>query len=154
MSMNHNLHAIAAILVVVVIAGCSAGAGASASPSPSPSLSLVPLLPSPGDSATPGTSAPPGGVVSTPDEAAQRVIAEYPQFEGMSAKDPELIGGCCWYEATAVPGGFQVVMTVGWGDCPSGCINKHIWTFAVTPAGEVGLIGEEGDGLPPGSLPD
>jgi hypothetical protein len=153
MSMNRNRHAIAAILVIaLVFAGCSAGAGASASPSPSPSFSLVPVSPSPGASSS-SPVIPATGPVSTPDEAAARVIAENPRFEGIGARDPDLIGGCCWYEATAVPGGFQVVVTIGWGDCPSGCINEHVWTFAVTPAGEVGLIGEKGEELPPGDLP-
>jgi hypothetical protein len=44
-------------------------------------------------------------------------------------------------------------MRVGWGDCPSGCIDEHTWTFAVTPAGDVGLIGEDGDEVPSGILP-
>jgi hypothetical protein len=64
-----------------------------------------------------------------------------------------MIGGCCWYLASSVAGGYQVVMRVGWGDCPSGCIDEHTWTFAVTPAGDVGLIGEDGDEVPSGILP-
>jgi len=75
------------------------------------------------------------------------------RFEGFEARDPDMIGGCCWYEATEIEGGYQVVMHVGWGDCPAGCINKHTWTFAVTPDGEVGLVGESGDPVPPGDFP-
>lgn len=79
--------------------------------------------------------------------------AEYPEFAGLTPPDPELIGACCWYEATAVEGGYQVVFTVGWGDCPAGCINRHRWTFAVAPGSEVALIGEDGPGVPADVMP-
>jgi len=32
----------------------------------------------------------------------------------------------------------------GFGDCPSGCINKHIWKFNVFQNGKVKFIGEQG----------
>ncbi|KAG4065017.1 hypothetical protein HA402_004140 [Bradysia odoriphaga] len=33
--------------------------------------------------------------------------------------------------------------THGWGDCPSGCINRHYWKFSVSPSG-VTLLSESG----------
>jgi hypothetical protein len=119
------------LTVLLVLAACSAGGGPPASPSPSPA----------------------GPIVTSPEEAAARVQAEHPEFAGLGPLDPDLIGACCWSEAKAVDGGYQVVFTVGWGDCPAGCINRHRWTFAVAPAGQVGLIGEEGPEVPANVMP-
>jgi hypothetical protein len=151
--MNATARALLVVLALIALAGCAAG---SASPSGSPSPSLpAPASPTPG-SPTPGTSPSPppdGGDIATPDEAAARVVEEFPMFTGIGPMDPDLIGACCWYEASRVNGGFQVTFTVGWGDCPAGCIDRHNWTFAVTPAGQVGLIAEDGPSVPPGQLP-
>ena len=118
--------------LLLVLAACSAaGAPSSASPPPSPSQPAV----------------------TSPEEALARVQAAHPEFAGLGPLDPELIGACCWSEAKAVDGGYQVVFTVGWGDCPAGCINRHQWTFAVAPDGQVGLIGEQGPEVPAGIMP-
>jgi hypothetical protein len=123
------------IASLLMLAACSAaGPRASQPPSASPS----PRQPS----------------VTSPEQAAARVKAEHPEFAGLTPPNPDLIGACCWYEATAVEGGYQVVVTVGWGDCPAGCIHRHVWTFAVAPEGRVGLIGEDGPPVPAGQLPD
>jgi len=114
-------------VLLIVLAACSA-AGGSAPPSPSPA---------------------PGPAVTSPEEALARVQAKHPDLAGLGPLDPDLIGACCWSEAKAVEGGYQVMFTVGWGDCPAGCINKHVWTYAVAPDGRVGLIGEEGPAVPP-----
>jgi hypothetical protein len=119
------------LTLLLVLAACSAAGGPPPTPSPSPS----------------------GPAVTSPEEAAARVQAEHPEFAGLGPLDPDLIGACCWYEATAVEGGYQVVFNVGWGDCPAGCINRHRWTFAVAPDGRVGLIGEEGTEVPPDVMP-
>lgn len=37
------------------------------------------------------------------------------------------------------------VFTVGWGDCPSGCINRHYWDVAVEYNGNVIFLREYGD---------
>jgi hypothetical protein len=122
------------VVVLLMLAACSA---ASSRPSPSPSPSPAPSEPG----------------VKTPDEAAARIQAEHPELAGIGPLDPDVIGACCWYEATAVDGGYQVVFTVGWGDCPAGCIDRHRWTFAVAPDGQIGLIGEEGPAVPAGQMP-
>lgn len=92
-------------------------------------------------------------MVTSPEEAVARVQAEHPEFTGLGPLDPDLIGACCWADAKAVEGGYQVVFTVGWGDCQAGCINRHLWTFVVAPAGEIALIGETGPAVPAEEMP-
>ena len=118
--------------LLLVLAACSAaGAPLSASPPPSPGQPAA----------------------TSPEEALARVQAAHPEFAELGPLDPELIGACCWSEAKAVEGGYQVVFTVGWGDCPAGCIYRHQWTFAVAPDGQVGLIGEQGPEVPADIMP-
>lgn len=38
----------------------------------------------------------------------------------------------------------------GFGDCPAGCISRHIWKLKVYRDGSVEFLGEEGDPLPDG----
>jgi hypothetical protein len=117
--------------LLLVLAACSSAGGSPSTPSPSPS----------------------GSPVTSPEDATARVQAAHPEFAGLGPLDPDVIGACCWAEAKAVEGGYQVVFTVGWGDCPAGCINRHKWTFAVAPDGQVGLIGEEGPEVPANVMP-
>jgi hypothetical protein len=114
------------VTLVLVVAACSAAGGPPPTPSPSPS----------------------GPAVTSPEEATARVQAAHPEFAGLGPLDPELIGACCWAAAKAVEGGYQVVFNIGWDDCPAGCINRHTWTFAVAPDGQLGLIGEDGPEVP------
>ena len=110
----------------------------------------------PASSLGPGASPPSASgaiVVTSPEAAAALVIGQDPRFAGFQPPDRDAIGQCCWYEATAVEGGYQVVIRVGWGDCPSGCIDEHRWTYAVSPDGQVGLINETGEPVPPNVLP-
>jgi hypothetical protein len=125
--------------LLVVLAACSSSAGAP-----------VPPAPTLGEPSSAAQSAPTAGGVTTPDEAAQRVIALDPRFAGLQAKNPDLIGGCCFYEATPTADGFQVVVELGWGDCPAGCINRHRWTYRVGPDGTTTLLSETGDPVPAG----
>ena len=118
--------AIAAVAVVAI--ACSAGTSSSTPPSPSP-----------------GTS-----TITTPEQAAARVAEVAPGLEGIRAKDPDLIGGCCFWEATPTADGFQVTFEVGWGDCPAGCIERHRWTYSVSRDGAVSLIAESGSPVPSG----
>jgi hypothetical protein len=70
-------------------------------------------------------------------------------FAGAMEQDPELIGGSKWWTATPLPGGgYQIVMTVGWGDCMAGCIERHTWTFNVAPDGSIEKVADEGDPVP------
>jgi hypothetical protein len=125
---------LAAILAVVVLACGGAGSSPASPPSPDPSF---------------------GGPVATEADAVARVVAHEPRFAGVRARDPALIGQAAWYEVVPASGvgAFVVTMRIGWGDCPSGCIEEHSWTYAVLPDGEVRLQSEGGSAVPPDAWP-
>ena len=127
-----------AILLVLAGAACGGGtAGASiapvASPGSSPAASLVP--------------------VTTPEQATERVVATEPRLNGVPPRQPDSIGATSWYEATPAGDGFRVEVYVGWGDCISGCIDDHTWTYSVARDGTVSLVSEEGVPVPDGEWP-
>jgi hypothetical protein len=82
------------------------------------------------------------------DRAVALVLSQDPRFGGIEARDPQLIGQAAWYEVAAEGDGWKVTVRIGWGDCPSGCINEHTWTYSVTAQGSVALASERGDVLP------
>lgn len=128
----------APIAALILVTACASAGGGS----------LAPASPSALAGASPSAGA---GPVGSPEQAAALVLAQRPEFAGIEARNPELIGQANWYEVTPIAGGgWQVVVEMGWGDCPAGCIDKHRWTFAVAPDGSVGLIKEEGPPLPSG----
>jgi hypothetical protein len=60
-----------------------------------------------------------------------------------------VIGASKWWRATPMgDGGYSIAITLGWGDCPAGCISHHTWTFTVTADGSVTKTGESGDPIP------
>jgi carboxypeptidase family protein len=83
------------------------------------------------------------------------IVAVEPRFAGIGRQDPDLIGQSAWYQARPASGvgAFVVMIQMGWGDCPSGCIEKHTWTYAVAPDGTVTLLTEGGDPIPDDLLP-
>lgn len=93
---------------------------------------------------TPGGSGHP----TTAVEAAHLALAQQPRFAGIGPLDQDLIGQAAWYEVAESADGWQVVIRIGWGDCPAGCINQHRWTYAVGKDGTVTFTREEGDALP------
>ena len=111
----------------------------------SPSPSSVP--PSPPASPAPSASSSPTPVVSA-EAAAALVLAADSRFSTLKPKDTELIGQCCFYEVTPVGDGYEVMVEIGWGDCPAGCMNRHRWFFTVTGTGEVTLDRENGPEVP------
>ncbi len=115
----------AALLLVLVLlgAGCAA---ASTDPSPTP-----PPLPVP---------------VTTPEQAVARVILAEPRLTGIAPRNPDAIGQASWYEVAPASGvgAFVVTVRIGWGDCPAGCIDQHVWHYAVAPDGAVTIVSEEG----------
>ena len=132
--MRHLPRASVTLLLTVLLAAC-AGSAAPASGSPAP---------------TPA----PSGPVQTAQEAAVRVLAAHPEFAGIGPLNTDVIGQCCWYEVAPGAGGYRVTVHVGWGDCPSGCIEHHEWLFSELAAdGTVTLLGESGSPLAPGVLP-
>jgi hypothetical protein len=91
----------------------------------------------------------PGGSPPIDAGAAVRLaLAQQARFAGIGPHDESLIGQAAWYQVADVEEGWQVVIRIGWGDCPAGCINEHRWTYAVGRDGSVELIREEGDALP------
>jgi hypothetical protein len=68
----------------------------------------------------------------------------------MVPQDPNLIGQCCFYTAAPAVDGYAVTVEIGWGDCPSGCINRHHWFYSVTNAGAIQLDREDGPPVPAG----
>jgi hypothetical protein len=90
----------------------------------------------------------PSGTPVTEAEAVALVLAQETAFAGIQPRDETLIGQASWYEARETDGGWEVVVRIGWGDCPAGCINEHVWTYEVSSAGEVALASEAGDPMP------
>ena len=120
---------LAVLAIAIVVAGCS---GAAATPSP---VATMPAAPTP------------TAVVISREEAVARVLAEDPRFAGIGPLDPDLIGQAAWYQVLAATVGWRVVVTIGWGDCPAGCINRHTWVYDAAPDGTVALVEESGDPL-------
>jgi hypothetical protein len=83
------------------------------------------------------------------------VIAAEPRFSGITPKDPDMIGQSSWYEVVPASGvgAFLVRVSVGWGDCQSGCIDEHAWVYAVAPDGTVALQSETGGEVPEDAWP-
>jgi hypothetical protein len=125
---------LAGMLVALALAACGA---AGAAPSPTPAATVRP------------TPTPIAARVATPEDAATLVIASNPIFAGAAKQDPEIIGASKWWTATpTTDGGYQIEITVGWGDCMAGCMERHVWTYLVKPDGALELIGEQGDEVP------
>ena len=147
-----------------LVAACTAGGGGAVTPAASgpatASPSTVPIS-SPFPSAVPRSAAPgasalptqPSGTISTAAQAAAQVIASDPLFRGVRPLLPDSVGLSRWYEAASDGSGYQVAITIGWGDCPAGCISRHVWTFGVMAAGSIGTPVESGDPLPPDATP-
>jgi hypothetical protein len=116
------------IVISVAVAAC---AGSASTTQPSPAVSGVAI-----------------GVDSAA-AAAARVLAAYPQFAAIGPLNKDVIGQCCWFEATPQKVGYRVTIHVGWGDCPSGCIEKHEWVYDVAAAdGSISLVSETGPPVP------
>jgi hypothetical protein len=106
--------------------------------------------------ASPTSSVPAsGGVVRTPADAIERVIAQEPRLTGIQPFDSGLIGQSSWYAVAPASGvgAFVVEIRVGWGDCEAGCINEHAWVIAVAPDGAVSIQSETGPPVPPDAWP-
>lgn len=81
------------------------------------------------------------------------MLASDPRFAGVGPVDLDLIGQSAYYTVEPAADGWTVVVTLGWGDCPSGCIEKHMWTYKVTTTGAVALLSETGPEVPPEAIP-
>jgi hypothetical protein len=120
--------------LALLVAGC-AGASTGASTAPS--------------------STPTSGPVTQPDQALARVIQAEPRLTGVRPFDADAIGQASWYKVAPASGvgAFVVTVRVGWGDCEAGCIDEHIWNYAVGPDGAVSVVSESGAPVPPAAWP-
>lgn len=117
---------LAGIVSILVLASCASGAGGASSPTAAPRP------------------------VTSVEDAAARVAEVYPALAAVGPADPNMIGGCCSWTGSETADGYTVRFEVGWGDCPSGCINRHAWTFSVGHDGAVALTVEQGPPVPSG----
>jgi hypothetical protein len=141
--------------LLLVLAACSGSAAGTLAPSggsgqPSAGAASAQASASAQPSGETSSSPAAAGPVTTPEEAAEEVMILDPRFAGLGPKDSNLIGACCFYEATTTADGFQVNIELGWGDCPAGCINRHRWVYAVGRDGTTTLLSETGDPVPSG----
>jgi hypothetical protein len=86
--------------------------------------------------------------VTTPEQAAELVLARDARFHDLARHDPNLIGQGSWWDVTETAQGYEVTVEIGWGDCEAGCINRHQWLYSVGRNGTVSLLSERGDSLP------
>lgn len=71
-------------------------------------------------------------------------------IEGVLTASPAVpIGDGDDIAVSAQAGGWRLDYSVGYGDCPAGCIARHYWTFVVQPDGRVTYVGSRGDPTPP-----
>ena len=93
--------------------------------------------------------------MTSEEDAVARVVAHEPRFAGITKRDPDMIGQASWYEVAPASGvgAYVVTIRVGWGDCPSGCIDEHTWMYAVAPDGTVMLQSEGGSDVPADAWP-
>lgn len=132
------------VALTVVIAACASGNRSS------PGAGSQ----SPGAGSPPPSPTPITVDVSTPEAAAALVLAVDPRFAGTIKLTLDLIGASRWWEAEPRDGGgFRIIVTVGWGDCPAGCIERHTWTYDVSAFGDVTFVGEAGAPIPPEGIP-
>jgi len=142
--MNLRIALAAVAMLSILLVGCGTDAGGS------PSLSASAPTSTPTSTPTPIAA-----VVSSPEDAAALVIATDPRFEGATRLSPDVIGASKWWEASTLDNGaYRITITIGWGDCPSGCISYHTWVHQVTADGAVTLLDESGDPLPAGDVPE
>lgn len=122
-----------ATILFAVMALVTACSGAAPTPEPTPKPTPTPV----------------GPPITNPTEAAARVLATDPRFAGAMEYSADVIGASKWWTASPLPaGGYTIEVTVGWGDCPSGCIERHVWTYEVGGDGTVTLVSEEGPEVP------
>jgi hypothetical protein len=88
------------------------------------------------------------GIPTNAGDAARLVLAQQSRFAGISPLDENLIGQAAWYKVAAAGDSWEVQIRIGWGDCPAGCINEHVWLYGVARDGSVSLISDDGDALP------
>jgi len=80
--------------------------------------------------------------------AAYRIGLENPLLAGVRQREADAVGQPAWWEGKETADGWQLVYTIGWGDCLAGCIERHTFTYDVARDGTVALVDEGGDAIP------
>ncbi len=75
------------------------------------------------------------------------LAALFNSIPGAHAEANSTIGSGNDIVLDTIAAGLTLTYHVGWGDCPSGCINDRNWTFLVRPNCAVQFLGAEGDPL-------
>lgn len=74
---------------------------------------------------------------------------EFERVSGVRFAEPNGIAGDGNdITAEADAGAWRLSFSVGFGDCPAGCISRHFWHFRVGSDGSVAYEGSSGDPLP------
>ena len=69
---------------------------------------------------------------------------------GVVSAEPDAVAGDGNdIRGAALGPGWRLEYSVGFGDCPTGCISRHTWTFRVEGDGTVTFLGSEGPPPPP-----
>ena len=130
-----------AALLVAALAACG-GVASTAAPTASARPTPTPVAEDP-------TPTPIIIVVGSPTDAAALVLATNPLFAGAAPRMEDAIGQTKWWVATPLSEGhFRIDVTIGWGDCMAGCIDRHVWSYEVWPDGSLELVSETGPEVP------
>lgn len=74
------------------------------------------------------------------------LAAEFAPLAGVRYAEPNGYGGDGNdIGAERIAGAWRLAYSLGFGDCPAGCISRHFWTFEVSDAGNVTYLGSSGD---------
>ena len=142
------------VLSAAALVGCAAsprpGATASNPASTASPITAPPTIgPAPTPSQPPSSSMAATVEVVSPAQAAALVFASNPLFTSIQPPTSDLLGASTSYTATESGPGYAVGVTIGTGDCTSGCIDQHTWTYSVGRDGSVELLDEQGPPVPP-----
>lgn len=83
--------------------------------------------------------------LNTPALAARFEAVEGVRYAGTNGYGGD---GADMRARPAPDGGWWLEYSVGWGDCPAGCIERHVWTFRVTAGGSASYEGSSGPAIP------
>jgi hypothetical protein len=137
------------VLVALAFAACAGtGAGPSAS-GRGASQGGASSAPAASSSA----SVPPGASGAQPAHSAEAafdaVRARSPWFDSVAPKSASVVGQSAWWSATpSTDGAWSVTVDIGWGDCPAGCIDHHVWQWQMAKDGSLTFASETGPAIP------
>lgn len=72
----------------------------------------------------------------------------FKQLEDISSAGPPVVTDGSNIEVLLFEDHLRYTLEYRYGDCPSGCINQHEWTFKVFVDGNVEFVSESGNSLP------